>query len=317
MEGFELTQEGSMLAEVIGATIRQPLLILNDDLTVRSANRAFYDTFALDPGAAAGRLVYDLGAGQWDLPALRRLLEAPQGSEAGDVEVEHEFAALGRTMLLDARRVEPLQLIVLAIEDVTARRAAERQREALVAELSHRVKNLFAVVRALITQSNGKRPSAAARQALLGRLDALARAHDLLFESQWQGVELGALAALPFADGPAQSVEIDGPAVRLNARQAVSVSLVLHELASNAARHGALSVPGGRVRLAWQVEPAGSGRRLRLSWQERDGPAVRPPKAMGFGTKLIERAFGFELDGAAELTFEPEGVRLIATLPLT
>jgi two-component sensor histidine kinase len=307
------------LADGIVATIREPFLILNGDLTVRSANRAFYDTFALDPAASEGRMVYELGDRQWDLPELHRLLEVPESEPCQDFEVEHEFAALGRrTMLLNARRVEQPPLILLAIEDVTARRGAEQQRELLVAELNHRVKNLFAVVRALVTYSDGGRSAAAARQVLLGRLDALARAHDLLFASQWQGAELGALAAAlqPFAAGRAGAIEIDGPPVRLNARQTVSVSLVLHELATNAARYGALAVPEGRVRLAWQVEPAAPGRQLRLLWQERDGPRVTPPQAMGFGTKLIERAFGFELDGAADLAFAPDGVRLSATLPL-
>jgi two-component system, chemotaxis family, CheB/CheR fusion protein len=313
--------EGRMLAEGIVATIREPLLILNGDLTVQSANRAFYDTFAVDPAETEGRLVYDLGNRQWDLPELRRLLGEvlPENEFFEDFEVEHEFAAIGRrTVLLNARRVDRLQLILLAMQDITARRRAEQQREVLVAELNHRVKNLFAVIRALITQSDGARAAAEARQVLLGRLDALARAHDLLFESQWQGADLRALAAAlqPFAAGRAGAIEIDGPQVRLNARQAVSVSLVLHELATNAAKYGALALPEGRVHLAWQIEPAAEGRQLRLLWHERHGPPVAPPHDMGFGTKLIERAFAFDLDGTADLAFEPEGVRFTAMLPL-
>jgi two-component sensor histidine kinase len=312
-------REREELVDGIVATIREPFLILNGDLTVRSANRAFYDTFAVDPAATEGRVLYELGDRQWDLPELHRLLEVPpESGPCRDFEVEHDFAAIGRrTMLLNARRVEHPPLILLAIEDVTARRRADQQRELLLAELNHRVKNLFAVVRALVTQSNGARPAAEARQVLLGRLDALARAHDLLFASQWQGAELGALAAAlrPFAAGRPEAIEIDGPPIQLSARQAVSVSLVLHELATNAARHGALSLPEGRVRLAWRIEPAAAGQ-LRLLWQERHGPPVTPPQDLGFGTKLIERAFGFELDGTADLAFEPDGVRFSATLPL-
>jgi two-component sensor histidine kinase len=222
-------------------------------------------------------------------------------------------------MLLNARRVDHLQLILLAIEDVTARRRAEQERELLVGELNHRVKNLFAVVRALVTQGDGARSAADARQVLLGRMDALARTHDLLFQSHWQGSDLRSLAVAlqPFAAGRAEAIEIDGAPVRLGARQSLSVTLVLHELATNAAKYGALSVPEGRIRLSWQVENAEEGRQLRLLWQERHGPPVTPPQETGFGTKLIQRAFGFELDGTADLTFEPEGVRLAATFLLS
>lgn len=317
-----LLEHQKELAEKIVDTVREPLLILHEDLRVHSANHAFYDTFEVDPAETEGRMVYDLGDRQWDIPELRRLLGEvlPDNEFFEDFEVEHEFAALGRrTMLLNARRVDHLQLILLAIEDVTARRRAEQERELLVGELNHRVKNLFAVVRALITQGEGMRSAAEARQVLLGRMDALAHAHDLLFESRWQGADLRSLAVAlqPFAAGRAEAIEIDGASVRLDARQALSVSLVLHELATNAAKYGALSVPEGRVRLAWQVEHAEEGRQLRLLWQEQNGPPVTPPQETGFGTKLIQRAFGFEMEGTADLIFQPEGVRLAATIPLS
>jgi two-component sensor histidine kinase len=150
-------------------------------------------------------------------------------------------------------------------------------------------------------------------------MDALARTHDLLFESHWRGAELRSLAAAlqPFGGARAEAIEIDGAPVALSARQALSLSLVLHELATNAAKYGALSVPHGRVRLSWEVEPADRGRRVRLRWQEHGGPPVTAPEAAGFGTQLIRRAFGYELDGTADLTFESEGLRLEATFPLS
>ena len=155
---------------------------------------------------------------------------------------------------------------------------------------------------------------------LLGRMDALARTHDLLFESHWKGAELRSLASAlqPFAGERAEALQLDGAPVGLNARQALSVGLVLHELATNAAKYGALSVPEGRVRLSWQVEDADEGRRrLRLLVEERGGPPVTAPSEAGFGTQLIRRAFGFELGGTADLAFEREGVRLDATIPLS
>jgi two-component sensor histidine kinase/PAS domain-containing protein len=317
-----LLEHQKELAEKIVDTIREPLLILHEDLRVQSANRAFYDAFKIEPAATEGQMLYDLGNGQWDIPELRRLLsEVLPGNEFfEDFEVEQDFPSIGhRVMLLNSRRVDHLQLILLAIQDITERRRAEQEREMLVGELNHRVKNSFAVIRALATQADGTRSLDEYRQALLGRMDALARTHDLLFESHWRGAELRALAGTlrPFAGDQVQAIEIDGPRVELNDRQVLSVSLVLHELATNAAKYGALSVPEGRVRLSWQIEHADEGRQVRLRWEERGGPPATAPLGSGFGTELIRRGFGFELGGTGDLAFEPEGVRLEATFPLS
>ena len=316
-----LLEHQKELADKIVDTVREPLLVLHDDLRVQSANRAFYDAFKVEPAATEGQMVYDLGNGQWDIPELRRLLSEvlPDNEFFEDFEVEHHFPTIGRrVMLLNARRVDHLQLILLAIEDIAERRRAEQEREMLVDELNHRVKNLFAVVRALATQGNGVRSADDYRQVLLGRMDALARTHDLLFASHWCGADLHSLAGTlqPFAGERPEAIEVDGAPVELNDRQALSVSLVLHELATNAAKYGALSVPEGRVRLSWQVEPGDEGGLLRLHWEERCGPPVTVPKVRGFGTQLIQRAFAFELDGTADLVFDPEGLRLEATVPL-
>jgi two-component sensor histidine kinase/PAS domain-containing protein len=316
-----LLEHQKELAEKIVDTVREPLLILHEDLRVQSANRAFYDAFKVEPAKTVGQMVYDLGNGQWDIPELRRLLSEvlPSNEFFEDFEVEHHFPTIGRrVMLLNARRVDHLQLILLAIEDITERRRAEQEREMLVGELNHRVKNLFAVVRALATQGDGVRSAEEYRQVLLGRVDALVRTHDLLFESHWRGAELHALAGTlkPFAGGRTEAIAIEGPQVELDARQTLSIGLVLHELATNAVKYGALSRPEGRVRLSWQVEDGDEGRLLRLHWEERGGPPVTAPDRTGFGTRLIERAFAFELDGKADLAFDPKGLRLEATIPL-
>jgi two-component sensor histidine kinase/PAS domain-containing protein len=317
-----LLEHQKELAEKIVDTVRQPLLILHEDLRVQSANRAFYDAFQVEPAGTEGHMIYDLGNRQWDIPELRRLLSEvlPGDGFFENFEVDHNFETLGRRiMLLNGRRVDHLQLILLAIEDVTERRLAEQERQLLVGELNHRVKNCFAVIRALVTQGDGVRSAEEYQQVLLGRMDALARTHDLLFESHWRGADLRSLAGTlqSFAGNRADAVEVDGEPVQLDARQSLSVSLVLHELATNAAKYGALSVPDGRVRLSWQVEHADEERRVRLHWQESGGPPVTPPQAAGFGTELIRRAFGFELGGTADLAFEPEGVRLEASFPLS
>ncbi len=132
-----LLEHQKELAEKIINTVREPLLVLHQDLRVQSANRAFYDTFEVEPAETEGRMVYDLGRGQWDMPDLRRLLSEilPDNDFFQDFEVEHDFPTIGhRVMLLNARRVDHLQLILLAIEDITERRRAEQEREMLVGE---------------------------------------------------------------------------------------------------------------------------------------------------------------------------------------
>jgi two-component sensor histidine kinase len=317
-----LLEHQKELAEKIVDTVREPLLVLHQDLRVQSANRAFYDTFNVEPAETEGCMVFDLGNGQWDIPELRRLLSEilPSNDFFEDFEVQHDFPTIGhRVMLLNARRVDHLQLVLLAIEDVTERRRVEQEREMLVSELNHRVKNLFAVVRALATLGDDGRSAEEYRDVLLARMGALARTHDLLFESQWRGAELRSLAGMlqPFAGERTEAIDVDGAPVELNARQALSVGLVLHELATNAAKYGALSVLEGRVHLSWQIEDADEGRLVRLRWEERGGPPVTAPQETGFGTQLIRRAFGFELDGTADLAFEPEGLRLEAMFPLS
>jgi two-component system CheB/CheR fusion protein len=236
-----------------------------------------------------------------------------------DFEVDHHFPSIGRrVMLLNARRVDHLQLILLAIEDITERRRAEQEREMLVGELNHRVKNLFAVVRALVSQGDGARSAEEYRKVLLGRLDALARTHDLLFESHWRGAEFRALAfsLRPFAGERSEAIEVDGAPVELNDRQALSVSLVLHELATNAAKYRC-SFGAGRSGAAIMADRACRRRAAAATPAvgERGGPPVTPPQGSGFGTQLIQRAFSFELDG--DLAFEPERLRLEATLALS
>lgn len=137
-QGERLIQMGREFAESLVTTVREPLLVLNADLHVKSANRSFYETFQVRPPETEDRFVFDLGDGQWDIPALRTLLEeiVPQNSTFDDFEVEHDFEAIGRrTMLLNARRFPPegkWDLILLAIVDITERKRLEEEREALL-----------------------------------------------------------------------------------------------------------------------------------------------------------------------------------------
>jgi len=151
----------------------------------------------------------------------------------------------------------------------------------------------------------------------VGRLTALARAHNLLAEAQWRGTRLRRLAEAVLDAHRTEDtgrITLSGPDVVLNARTTEAISLGLHELATNAAKYGSLSVPGGSVAVRWQVvEP---GHRLKLHWVERDGPPVRPPAQRGFGSMLIEQGLVRELDGAVSLRFDPAGLQCEINFPL-
>jgi PAS domain S-box-containing protein len=192
--------------------------------------------------------------------------------------------------------------------DVTLRRQGEERQRLLLAELNHRVKNALAIVQVIVRRSLAdERVPPETRRALAERLRALAKTHDLLTASAWHGASLRAIAEAelhPYG----KRAEIASNDIVLAPRAAQTLGLILHELATNAAKHGALSVPEGRVAVTWGVEPGPGGGRFRLDWRERDGPTVRPPARQGFGRTLIERAIAYELKGEARLDFHPEGL---------
>jgi two-component sensor histidine kinase len=157
----------------------------------------------------------------------------------------------------------------------------------------------------------GDRTLVEARDALAKRLRALASAHTLLTASEWRGASLRALAAAELAPYRGRA-DAKGRDVALGSRAAQSLALILHELATNAAKHGALSAPEGRVELAWTVD----GSMLRLAWRETGGPEVRPPAQRGFGSLLVEEAAAHDLGGAARLEFRREGLTYELEVPL-
>jgi two-component system, chemotaxis family, CheB/CheR fusion protein len=188
-QAADAINEERLYAHAIVEPIPQPLLVLDADFRVRSANRAFYALFQVGEETTENKLVFELGNGQWDIPPLRTLLEEvlQENKEGADFRVDHLFEVLGqRTMLLKARRLSRegrRDLILLAIEDITARSQAEAHRDVLIREMSHRVKNVLATVQAIASQTLRRSASRESfRTAFVGRLHALARAHDLLVD---------------------------------------------------------------------------------------------------------------------------------------
>jgi two-component system CheB/CheR fusion protein len=315
-------EDAKEFAETIVNTVRYPLLVLTPELRVRSANTSFYHAFGDQPGEVEGRALTDLHRGQWDIAPLRERLHRVlrDKEEFSDLEVKVDLGQDGaRTMLLDGRCLDD-ELILLALEDVTRRRRGEDERELLTRELSHRVKNILAVIQSLAAQTAGRFTSVQDFQAVfLGRLQALARAHSLLLNAQWRGTDVSALVGQELAAyrvDDEDSVRIEGDPVPITPRQALGLSFVLHELGTNAAKYGALSRPDGRLCVSWHLERDHAQDRLRLRWRERGGPPVERPTAKGFGLQLIERACNYELGGVVELDYAPEGLSCEVVFPL-
>jgi PAS domain S-box-containing protein len=194
-------------------------------------------------------------------------------------------------------------------DDVTERRAAERRQRMLINELNHRVKNTLATVQSIAAQTLRAAPTVAtAREVFESRLVALASAHDLLTAQGWRGARLADVAATamaPFESAGRPQIVRSGADVWLSAQQALALNLALHELATNAAKYGALSTAMGRVRLSW-TSCAGE---LKLLWVEEDGPPVAERAHAGFGARLLQRSLARELGGQVDWTFPPEGAR--------
>ncbi|KRB51295.1 histidine kinase [Rhizobium sp. Root708] len=192
--------------------------------------------------------------------------------------------------------------------DISARKEADRLQAVLVGELNHRVKNVLATVMAIARQTFGRDEAyRTGVDAFEARLASMSRAHDLLTHGSWERTALAAVVEQSVSPYSAERFQISGPHLQVAPRAVVSISLALHELATNAAKYGALSVPTGRVVLSWWIEP-GDAARLRLRWQESGGPKVEPPSKRGFGSRLIESLLAAELGGKVSIIYDPDGV---------
>lgn len=226
------------------------------------------------------------------------LAQTTKGGQEISVDAKIELVSMGdRRFALESAR------------DITLSKAWEARQRLLLDELTHRVKNVLAIVQSIISQtwrSAGTHEDFVER--VQGRIVALAEAHKLLFASEWAGVDLQELVArelAPYGSGRPERVRLSGPTVTLPANVATSMALVLHELATNASKYGAFSSDAGYVELSWTLDEKGKANRLKLVWREHDGPPVTPPKDLGFGAGLIRDA----LPGSkVRHQFDPSGV---------
>jgi PAS domain S-box-containing protein len=213
---------------------------------------------------------------------------------------------------------QPVAIIGVVL-DVTDQKEHEHHLETLMHELSHRSKNLMAVVQAIARQTVRRAASFDEfESSFLGRIQSLARAHDLLVKANWRGASLADVVRTQLRDVSSLDtrIDIDGPPVVLTNSAAQSLATAIHELAANARRHGALSNASGRVRVSWHIEGTGAGTKaLRFSWEETGGPQVTPRARSGFGSHVLESMAGSAPGREASLEFAPEGVRWTMAWP--
>jgi two-component sensor histidine kinase len=218
----------------------------------------------------------------------------------------------------DRSDVETMQRLAdfAAVGLEMARRAASQRR--LTAELDHRVKNVLANVQAMMVTTLAAHPTVESfAEAMEGRLAALTRTHDLLAHGQWLRADLRELVETIVPGDRSELLVEEGERINLRPRAVHRLGAVFDELATNAAKYGALSAPGGKVRVSWRIVGEEGARELELSWEESGGPAVLPPTRRGVGSSIIEQSVPFELGGTAVQHFRPTGLVCELRLPLS
>jgi two-component sensor histidine kinase len=304
-------------------SVRDALLILSPDLKVVRANQSFYDTFKVKVDETQGRYVYELGNRQWNIPELRELLEEilPKEESFDDYEIENEFEHIGtRVMLVNARRLDHMPLILLAIRDITDARYWESRQKILVGELQHRVKNLLANFIAVVKQMRRQAINLDEFvEALEGRLYSLARTQELLVSRPCDAADLNELVRLELLSvGGTERVNfnLDGPPINIPSGAAQVLGMVIHELATNAAKYGALTSEIGKIEVKWSRSSDREDADITLLWRERGVTIWTEPTRRGFGTEVVERSAPYMLGGSASLTMHNDGVEYSLRFPI-
>lgn len=253
---------------------------------------------------------------------------ATRGELSLDIRLPDDVAGAGRWINFRGRVVEPMgtpaRRMAGVLFDVTERETAfaavadsERRQRLLIDELNHRVKNTLAAVQSISRQSAKRAGSLESfRDLFESRLIALSNTHNALTRTAWDHAGLRELLGQQLSPYPADQLRLEGGDVALAPREALALGMVFHELATNAAKYGALSTPGGVLHVSWSLGVGRRGPELRLSWVEAGGPPVVEPARRGFGWRMVQGSVVGELGGEAELDFAPEGFRCRLSAPL-
>jgi two-component sensor histidine kinase len=225
---------------------------------------------------------------------------------------------VGLRLLLEQAGIDARALLAQSGIEAEQRETADQLQKLILEELHHRIKNTLATVSAIAAQSLRTATSLEhGQQAIESRLVALGRAHDLLLQARWSSAGLAHIvrsATEPYETKDAARFSISGPEVPVTSGSVIALAMMLNELCTNATKFGALSVPTGRIEIAWSIDPGKD--RLQLTWVEKDGPAVEAPSRRSFGTRMIE-TLGKQLDGEARLAYEPSGFVYTLDVPLS
>lgn len=322
----ERLREGESRFRAMADSAPAPVWMTSAEGGVTFANEAFAEFAGMEAGALLGDAWIGLIHPE-DIAAIgaRRAAArgAPDGPRPWGFEARFRCGDGGyRWMVANARpqidaRGQFQGYIGMAM-DMTETKAAEARQRLLINELNHRVKNTLASIQSIVRQTlRADETPVRVRERLIERLLAMSAAHDVLTRESWEGAALDDIVrqgVAPFIDDREPGrVSIGGPSLRVGASTALSLALAVHELATNAAKYGALSTPAGKVAIAW--EQAGDDGAI-LTWVERDGPPVTPPDRKGFGTRLLDRGLSADLGGQPKLTFAAEGVRAVLPVKL-
>jgi PAS domain S-box-containing protein len=292
---------------------------------IEYANPAFTRMTGYEAHEVLGRsprMLQGPGTDRAVLDRLRASLEAGEPAQGEALNYRKDGTAYTVEWLITPVRDAEGRIArwVSAQRDITERRAAEDRQNLLVRELHHRVKNTLATVQAVLNASlRSSLGLAEFRQAFTGRIASLAKTHALITEDRVQVVPFEHLVSAElkaYDEQGRKRIALNGPRVLLASELAVPVGMALHELATNAIRHGALGDPDGRLEVTWSVEDGPGGQVLRWIWNEHDGPPVALPTREGFGSQLLNRVLTLQVGAKVDIAFDPDGLRVTVAIPL-
>jgi PAS domain S-box-containing protein len=319
-----ITESENRMRAIVN-TVVDGIITIDDRGTIESLNPAAARVFGYSPEQIVGRNVKTLMPDFYGGENGREVQDHVQTSQAETNKFWREVTGKRKdgSIVPVELAVSDTQLVGRSmftgvVRDITERKRAAEHQELLVAELDHRVKNVLAQVAVVATSTRqASRSIDDFVQSLDGRIQSMAAAHTLLSKSGWQNVGLDVLVRnqlAPYMTGA--NITISGPGVMLASAEIQAIARVLHELATNAAKYGALSTVAGRVSLSWDCRSNGNATYLILFWRELDGPPVPPNPQPSYGTNLIRNLIPHELGGAVDLLFAPAGVSCRIEIPV-
>jgi two-component sensor histidine kinase len=288
-----------------GLTLKDGAVISND---IAQEDRFEYHDFMKEHGVQAFANVLILSSsGRRPFGVLQVDSKRPREFTQADIEFLRSYANLLGAAIERLRVVDQL-------------RAAVKDRDLLIGELNHRVKNTLATVQSIASQTLRNAPDLDhASSAIESRLIALSQVHNVLTDRSWADVglhDIVAQAVEPYRSRGEDRIHVQGPSIQVPPRMALALAMALQELATNAVKYGALSNGTGQIRVHWELNGASTPDRLHLMWRETNGPPVHKPARRGFGTRLIERSLAHDLNGDVRIEFASAGVRCSVDAPL-